>query len=179
MFLKQSKTCCYCNIEKDISCFNNAARSKDGKQARCKDCVHLYYLKNRSTRLQKKKDYYAQHRERILEVEQQRYVRQAEKLKQQARDFRKNNPDKHNALNARTRASKLQALPKWLNEDEKWMMKEAYSLAQLRTRLFGFMWHVDHIVPLRGKNVCGLHVPWNLQVIPATENLSKSNQWSE
>jgi hypothetical protein len=175
----ETKRCSCCGEVKDISEFSKSSRSKDGKQPKCKECVNLYYLNNRDARLQKKKEYYEKNRDKILASEQKRYTRQSERLKQQAKDFRKNNPDKHNSLNARTRASKLQALPKWLTEDDKWMMKEAYSLAQLRTRILGFMWHVDHIVPLRGKTVCGLHVPWNLQVIPAVANLSKSNQWIE
>ena len=53
---------------------------------------------------------------------------------------------------------------------------EAHDVRKTRDKLFGFKWHVDHIVPLKGKTVCGLHIWSNLQVIPAVQNLSKGNK---
>jgi hypothetical protein len=179
MILPEIKLCSKCKQEKSASAFHKCSKSADKLQSKCIECAHLAYLANNEKRLAYKKEYYAQNRDKILATEQKRYKEQSERLKQKARDFRKNNPDKHNASNAATRAAKLQAIPQWLDKEDKWMIQEAYSLAQLRTRLFGFEWHVDHIVPLRGKTVCGLHVPWNLQVIPAADNLSKSNQFVE
>jgi hypothetical protein len=75
-------------------------------------------------------------------------------------------------------AQKLNATPAWLTEDDHWLIEEAYDLARLRTQMLGFKWHVDHIVPLRGKYVSGLHVPYNLQVIPASVNCAKRNKIS-
>ena len=95
------------------------------------------------------------------------------------RAWRAENKDKRAAYEAKRRAAKLQRTPKWLSEDHLWMMQQAYELAALRAKMFGFEWHVDHIVPLQGKQVCGLHVPWNLQVIPGTDNIKKSNKWAE
>lgn len=78
---------------------------------------------------------------------------------------------------AKRRAAKLLRTPSWLTKDDLFMMKEAYHLAKLRTKIFGFEWHVDHIIPLQGRLVSGLHVPTNLQVISKHENLQKHNLW--
>ena len=86
---------------------------------------------------------------------------------------RPENIGKLRAKKARRRAVEMQRKPKWLTDEDMWVIKEIYALAAIRTKQFGFVWHVDHIVPLQGENVCGLHVPNNLQVIPAVQNWVK------
>lgn len=90
--------------------------------------------------------------------------------------YKKNNPDKRMADVAKRRCAKLQRTPVWLNADDFWLMEQAYDLAALRSKVFGFQWHVDHILPLQGKKVSGLHVPLNLQVIPWIDNVRKANK---
>lgn len=90
--------------------------------------------------------------------------------------YKKNNPQKSAALCAKRRAAKKQRAPEWLTDEHLWMIEEFYDLAALRSKATGFTWHVDHICPLQGKEVSGLHVPWNLQVIPWVENVSKGNR---
>lgn len=85
------------------------------------------------------------------------------------------NPGLVVANTTKRRLAKLHRTPSWLTVDDYWMIEQAYELAALRTSLFGFSWHVDHIVPLQGKLVSGLHTPYNLQVIPGAENVRKLN----
>ena len=99
------------------------------------------------------------------------------KQKENSKAFKKANPGKINAATVARRAAKLQRTPLWLTADDFWMMEQAYDLAAERTKLFGFSWHVDHVVPLQGKFVSGLHTPYNLQVIPWVDNVSKSNKF--
>ena len=81
------------------------------------------------------------------------------------------------AQKAKYRSAKLNRMPAWLTKNDKWMIEQAYDLATLRTKLFGFTWEVDHIIPLQGKTVSGLHVPTNLQVIPKLVNARKGNKF--
>src|SRR3990167_2517676 len=98
-----------------------------------------------------------------------------EYIKKQTKKYRSEHHGWMAAHCAKRRAKKLYATPKWLTKDDFWLMEEAYHLADLRTRITGIKWNVDHVIPLQNKKVCGLHVPWNLQVIPASENFRKHN----
>lgn len=69
-----------------------------------------------------------------------------------------------------------QATPKWLTRAQKSQIRQLYQIAITMTQTTGEQYVVDHIVPLRSDEVCGLHVPWNLRVITQEENLRKSNK---
>lgn len=71
---------------------------------------------------------------------------------------------------AARRARVAKALPSWLTKEQRQTIRLIYE-----NRPEGY--HVDHIVPIKGKNVSGLHVPWNLQYLPALENFSKGNKY--
>lgn len=87
--------------------------------------------------------------------------------------WQKANPDKVNAIVARRRASKLQATPAWANQEK---IEEFYYTARMLGMHTGELYHVDHIIPLKSKLVCGLHWEANLQILTQADNLSKSNR---
>lgn len=78
---------------------------------------------------------------------------------------------------ANRRALKLEATPTWLTPAHFDAMRSTYDEAALLTRETGIPHQVDHIIPLRHALVCGLHVPWNLQVLTASTNKSKNNSF--
>lgn len=90
--------------------------------------------------------------------------------------WRARNRAHQNAAKIERKAKLLQRTPKWVTPDHRAEMRAIYRFALRMRRMTGNPWHVDHIVPLRGKDVCGLHVPWNLRVIPARMNLTKGNR---
>lgn len=99
------------------------------------------------------------------------------KVRKIASEWQKKNKGKVNANTALRHTAKLQRTPKWLSKHDKLHIKCLYQVAAMRTRESDYAWHVDHVIPLQGETVCGLHVPLNLQVIPAYDNVSKGNRY--
>jgi hypothetical protein len=90
--------------------------------------------------------------------------------------WRKNNSVKLAFNSNKRKLAKINRTPAWLNSGQLVEMEGVYDYCSALRRA-GLDYHVDHIVPLRGKIVSGLHVPWNLQVIPGLENVRKGNRF--
>ena len=117
-------------------------------------------------------------------------VKEAKKLKQRIRrldpnvvkqerlrdaEYAKANPEKFAMKTRKRKVAKLQRTPFWLNAGQEFEMECIYKYcAALRS--VGLDYEVDHMVPLQGKTVSGLHVPWNLQILTASENAAKGNR---
>jgi len=144
------------------------------------DCIECAMNRQRTT---SRKEYLVNYRKnseklRTYQVTYQKMYEQTEKVRKMRAQYRKDHSAQWIAKTRRYQAAKENRTPEWLTLEDNWMFEEIYALAALRTKIFGFQWHVDHVVPLQGKLVSGLHTPYNLQVIPASKNLSKSNQFT-
>lgn len=112
------------------------------------------------------------------EVATRHYQANREKVIARSAEWAKKNPEKSRVLSLKAankrRAAKLKATPKWADLDE---IGYIYEMSVKINILTGVEFHVDHEIPLQGKNVCGLHVADNLRIIEAKENLSKGNKF--
>lgn len=145
------KTCSKCKQIKDNSSFGKQKNSKDGYRSCCKECKQ-----------KQDRSFYSKNSNRIIE---------------RCLKYQKQNKSLHNAYKAQKRALKLLATPNWLTKEHKKNINTEYQLATWCSQVTGLAYHVDHIVPLKGSKVCGLHVPWNLQVILAKDNITKGNRF--
>lgn len=170
------KICHKCNIEKSFSEFSKRSAAKDGLQYSCKLCVTAYSEFNKDKLTTYRKDYYKDNKDRIALYLSTNKDKISTLCAAYSRKHYQDNKDRYIAKSAKRRAKKLNATPYWLTKEHFEEIEELYLCARMFKLYTGEEYHVDHIVPLQGKNVCGLHVPWNLQVIPAKENLSKSNK---
>jgi 5-hydroxyisourate hydrolase-like protein (transthyretin family) len=100
----------------------------------------------------------------------------AEKGRLQHRLWSKKNRERGAFYQMKRKTAKLFRTPSWANDDK---IRLFYIEAKELTDKTGIEYHVDHIIPLQGKTVSGLHVENNLQVLPAIDNMSKGNRFSD
>ena len=100
-----------------------------------------------------------------------------EKRIEQNKRYASKYPYKIVAKTVKYTSAKDKRTPVWLTDIDFERIETQYKLAAILTKLWGEPWHVDHIIPLRGKMVSGLHVPSNLQVIRGIENSRKNNKF--
>jgi len=122
---------------------------------------------------ERKHAWYQENREQVI---QSAATRPAAQLREYRNAWKENNKVQVRADTKARRRKHRDATPKWLSRAQKSAIRQMYQIAITMTQTTGEQYVVDHIVPLRGESVCGLHVPWNLRVITQDENLKKSNK---
>ena len=153
-------------------------RTKTGECMACRaEFLIEWRVKNPSKVKQHNDTQYENHADSLIARSKKFNVQNKEKVTLWKRRYQKQNPHIFAKIGAKRRSAKLQRTPAWLTDNDHWMIGQAYELAALRSKITGFAWHVDHVIPLQGKTVSGLHTPYNLQVIPAAVNISKSNKF--
>lgn len=152
----------------------------------CVECLKLEWERGNQTRAEyfrqynhseagqkAKREYYDRNKTEVIARAQ---ARDTAKVTQYKLAYKDRNPDLYKELVSLRRRRFRQATPKWLTAEDKLEIRLKYRLAIELSRRTGVRHAVDHVVPLQGEDVCGLHVPWNLEVITQEENLKKSNK---
>jgi hypothetical protein len=154
------------------------AQSKEWRQANpesYKQSCRKWLESNRDVHNVRVKRWQAKNKAKIA-IDQKAWEKaNPDKVKAKTLRWREKHPEKYTALAVASVARRAKRVPKWNTSDDRWLMAQFYDVARLRTKATGVVWEVDHIIPLRGKAVSGLHVPSNLQVILKSENRAKRN----
>ena len=155
--LRKTKGACLECVKEDWAVDNERRKGKPKTEA-AKAAGRRYYEKNREA------------------VIARAAARPAEEKRKNRAEYKDRNVDVVRADTSVRKRRHRDATPRWLTKEERMHMRDLYVQARRLTKITGERYVVDHIVPLRGDEVCGLHVPWNLRVITQEENLKKSNK---
>ena len=175
------KECIRCGEVKPLDGFGLDKRKTSGRSGACKECESArqrkYYKKNRDEIVVYKKKHYADNRDKYLAHQRKYYKENLDDITAGKKKDREENPEKYAAKTAKRRAALLERIPSWSNEEEKIAIEKVYENCRLMSILTGIPHEVDHVVPMQGKNISGLHHSTNLAIIPAALNGSKNNKW--
>jgi len=173
------KTCRKCKLEKPLSDFYPHRRSTDGRHYYCMECsralANAYAARHMGKIVEKAKGWYLANKDRKRAYDAKRRKEKRSLYREASRRFREKHPGRKNADTQARRAQFALRLPRWQRSSE---LTVFYECAARVSQCLGILHCVDHVIPLRGKTVSGLHVPGNLAVVPERFNLSKSNHFS-
>ena len=183
------KTCTKCGVSKTPEEFGLDRNKKDGLPSWCKKCNaeggKKYYAANKETIARKAKKYRVKNKEAIASYTKKYQAENKEAIASYYKKYCAANKGRVAAKNKKYRAEnmahyaqlekyrnvqKLRAVPAWF---EKAAVELVYAKAQ------EWDMHVDHIIPLQSKTVCGLHCHANLQLLDGSLNQSKSNHYEQ
>ena len=184
------KRCATCKKIKGIAEYTKRTRSADGLNYECKMCVKKYHRKWQKENKDKVKKiqeaFFKRHattkseyqKDWQKEYNKMNYQRYKEARKKYYKEYFEKYPHRHTSKRVLADMRKSGAAPKWLDKDMLMEIDSFYECAKALKTVRGIQYEVDHIIPLISKYVCGLHVPWNLQILTKEENREKGNSIS-
>ena len=178
--------CRSCSEAKPLDLFKKEKRNTNGYSTLCKACATASSIAYRNKHMEKRQKYAEEYRSLNREALREKYYsnidwhreyyrKNVDKYAEANRRYRDGSKPKIAARTAKRRAAIRQRSIQ-LSDEHVMQMEWFYEESQRLTKETGVTHHVDHIVPLRGKSMSGLHAPWNMQVLTAKENLSKFNK---
>lgn len=175
------KICKKCNVEKKFTCFANSKKGdKFGLHSYCKECrreiCRNWHKKNAKKSKEIHDNWLAKNPDKVKAYSKKWISENIERHKENNRSWKLKNPSLNAKNSNNYRVSKTKQTPKWLSFIEFAQIQEMYDVAQALYVQTGIKHHVDHIHPLKGNGFNGLHVPWNLQILTASENIAKKNK---
>jgi hypothetical protein len=194
--IELTKICNCCHSDKSFDNFLRNSKYKWGFKASCKDCENkksrekyllnlesehargkAYRLKNTDKLKVKSKIYDEKNRDKIALRKRQYRIVNWDTIRAREKKYYQNNTHKWTYYNKKRDVLLKSRLPKWITPLDLKVIECYYNIANRISSCLGVLHHVDHIIPLQGFIVSGLHTPLNLEVLPARLNLQKGNKW--
>ena len=175
-------------------CRNGHLDERSAKDRKCYSCIRernrVTYERDPEARRAHTRAWRRDNPDKAKQQGRRRHQRDPSRLKTWGQQWASENPDRAREVTLESgrrwcrknpdkvavkRFRRTNAVPAWLSQADRDSIAEIYRRARRLTRTTGIVHHVDHIVPISGRTVCGLHVPWNLQILTAKANLAKTN----